>query len=430
MAIKTTYTVIDGDTVSSIALKFSTTVEAIRVVNTDIFTNARKSLAIERGLIDSVDLIFPDEILRIPSTEIDNIKDEQIIRTKAQSADELEVFINREKIVNPNTFSFTEHFDSLADKFALSYPFEPTNIAQRDRTRPLGLQNVRIFIGGELALKGEVEEASFSLTDTSNNVTLAGRSSTRVLEKSVLPTSIAREFTNLTLVQIARIVLDPFGLQLQATDTGKAFERASVEDSESVFEFLDRLAKQRSLVLSHTSESKILFRRSIVELPVYNIILDGPTIKTLGIESVNVTYKSQNIHGLYIIRGQSPGDEALESQSRSTILSENTVRILESPEGQSATTLNDMVKYEKNKAVRDLLKNSVPFPSWLIPGLEQRWRAGQYITISAPGVAIYKPFLFLINSVNFTWAGGKKQVLLDLLPPVYDLVDIDPPWLE
>ena len=124
MAIKGTYTVKSGDRITYIATWFNVTTQEIVNANPAIFTAnrlAESNKLIAAGTIFPGELlIYPGEILDIPTGLLDQISEDQVV--KADSDDDLTIYIKGKKCPFPDNFQFIEYFDTCSDSFSMTYP--------------------------------------------------------------------------------------------------------------------------------------------------------------------------------------------------------------------------------------------------------------------------------------------------------------------
>jgi prophage tail gpP-like protein len=434
MPIKATYTAKSGDRASYIAANYQITVEQLKNSNPQIFTPER--IAKTNELIASGDLnpgellFYPGEIFNIPTGLVDEIAEEQTIRVDA--ADELTILINGVKCPLPHEFRFTEYFDTCSDNFEITYPYDPNlqNPAYRVKAedfRTKGLPQIKLYIGEDPVLTGEIEIPANIITPDSVTQTIGGRSKTYLLEKSDMFPSVPREFLNQTWDEIAPVVCNPHSISIEIdpnVDLSEPFEKVTAEDKEKPFFFLSRLARERSAILGKTGAGKLLIHKAVKKEPVANFIIEtvdgklrvGTADKFIGVEGLEFSFDTSALAGQYIGKTPTVDDTNLTSTVQSKVLKQQSVKITEYADGNEQT-LDSMTEWEEQKAVREFYKNSIPFPDWINPNNGLRWKAGDFVTIQAVEAGLDLPQIMLINQIDFTKnSNDKRLVVLKLIP--------------
>lgn len=423
MAIKAKYTVKDGDTTSRIALNYSVTVQQIITANPQVYTADRPK---------DGSLIFPGDILNIPSGFVDELKLTQII--KAESEDELNILINNKRCPLPHTFELTEIFDSCSDSFQFTYPFDPNlkNPAFQiniDDFKTKGLPDINIQIGNDAVLTGSIEVPSYKVTPSAVIQTLGGRSATFLLEKSDILPSIEKEHLNLTLLDLASIVANSYSISVEVQNgiqASEPFPKVTIEDNEKPFFFISRLARERALILGKTGQGKLLIHKAQNSTPVANFKIEvvGGTIGVttggsftgfVGVTELEFTFDTKEIYGTYQGKTSTPDDQSLTSTVQSSFLTQQSIKITDYTDAEE-NTLPDITAWEEQKAIREFYKNAIPFPSWLNPNTGKRWKTGQLVTLESLDANI-KSKIMLIRMIQFTKDEfDKRMAVLGLIP--------------
>jgi prophage tail gpP-like protein len=360
-------------------------------------------------------LIYPGEILFIPDDDIKLIKEESISQTvEAENIDDISIFIDGESIPVPPDLSLEVFFDTCADSYELTFPYDPDDEISVRLFKPYGLQEVVIFIGNKKFFTGTQEGLVFNSSSSNNSVISSGRTKTYILIKSNIPISgYPLERKNLTLDQILTSwILQLFGLGIDIqTDVGALFELITASETETIWNFISKLALQRGVVVSNTGEGKLLLHK-----PVMNLVASIELGVTVGIPSLNVTYNSNERFGNYIALSQSPGNGQNKSIVQDTNFLEQTYKVF-TPSDTTAGNIEQAAKWEASKVLRDALTIPLPVPGWVNLQTNQLWEAGQYINLKAPQVRLKNGFNYLIRSVKYNKSADKKDAVLNLIPP-------------
>jgi len=328
----------------------------------------------------------------------------------------LAIFINGKKSILPPRFAFNEYFDACSDSFECNgYPnnsdYDPLQLV------PGGLEPISISILGETVLTGNVEILSPEVTTAGSFLSFSGRNSTFILEKSSLSQSAQREFKNMSLLQISKVVCSDRGLDI-LVDTGvnanNRFKRATFKDANTGYGFLGRLCKESGVVLTNTNLGSPIIRKAKIGNPVAKFDIDSEFIKFLGIESISTTYDTTKLYGTYIGKTQTPKKVKNTSTAKSSVIDQDSIKYL-TFDDSTGGTLKNMVLTAEKKALREFFVNSIPYPSWENPEKKERWKAGQTIIINAK-LAYIENKEVLINRVEFIKEAGVETAILYFKP--------------
>ncbi|MEM7746074.1 MAG: phage baseplate assembly protein [Pseudomonadota bacterium] len=121
-------------------------------------------------------------------------------------------------------------------------------------------------LDGKTVIRGVIDKVAPRYSAATHVVKVGGRSLTGQLVdcSCIIPTGQLR---GLSLAAIARRVAEPFGIEVVdlAGDT-RPFPRVQVEQGETIFEVLERLARQRGVFLTDDAEGRLIIRRRSTDL--------------------------------------------------------------------------------------------------------------------------------------------------------------------
>ena len=361
-------------------------------------------------------VIFPGEQLYIPDDPAQALADQQKQKTlNTENIDDISVFINGTSIPLPDDYEIETFFDTLVDRYQFNFPFTYDNPDIQKLFKPYGLQKNQIFMGNNLFFTG-IQESIINRSNQNNiSVSSTGRSKPYLLVKSNMPPSAyPLEKINLKLDQILNDwILPIFGLQLQIdTDPGPLFERVAMEPTQTIWSFISQLALQRKIVISKTPEGKVL-----ITIPnLSNLVASFEMGKTVGIENLEINYNSNNRFGNWIGNSQSPGRNNNSAEFQDTTFKEISYKVITLPD-TTAGNIDQALKYEATKSIRDALTFPINYPGWINPQNNQIFKVGEIINIKAPQIQLKNGFNFLIRSILYKKTSSRKFVKLRLIPP-------------
>lgn len=156
---------------------------------------------------------------------------------------------------------------------------------------------------GQRLLTGYVDEDSARLDARSTALSVSGRSRTADL---IDCSAVHRtgQWAGRTLAQIAADLCKPFGIQVVvATPIGAPFASFALQEGETVFEALDRAARQRGVLLSVDGAGNlVILRTGDARSP-------GELIEGRNLESIDVRRSMRDRYSRYVIKGQSRGSD-------------------------------------------------------------------------------------------------------------------------
>ncbi|MCW5738001.1 MAG: hypothetical protein KIS73_28020 [Enhydrobacter sp.] len=117
-----------------------------------------------------------------------------------------------------------------------------------------------ISIGKDKVLTGYVDAVEQARDAGSAGITVSGRSRTADLI-DCSPDYDTVELAGLDIAQVARRVAAPFKVEVVAQDTGPAFAVAAAHHGESAWKLVERLARQRQLLVMDDEEGRLVLAR-------------------------------------------------------------------------------------------------------------------------------------------------------------------------
>jgi len=385
-----------------------------------LIQNANPFLATRALSSEGTPKLQAGDVLTIP------LGDGELGSIGSSEPDSLDVFLNGAKINVPSNFKFTETYDTCASRFSMVLPFDP----ERDKGLyvPYSNPSLNIFLGGEAACTGIIEVMRPLNQTGRRSMEIEGRSKTYILQKSNIPiTSYPLERTDISLESILETWLLPlFSLQLEVIDgTSSPFLRVTAKETETAWDFVSGLAKEKGVLLSSTGQGKLAMKRFKAPVPVF-FFEEGKNQFSMS----SASYDSSKLLRTQTGYGQSPGAPNNQATENLLLLNENSYRVFELKNAISSD-ISEAVKWELTKALRDALKFKITVPGWVVPYRGVRWKAGEVVTVKAPSTLINSPTSFLIRSVDFVIEGDSKTAELEVvLPNAYNSDPVIPRFWE
>lgn len=352
-------------------------------------------------------------------------------KIQADAPDQTAIFIDGTRIEQFSNESVLLTIDNVGNGFSFNVPFFPGTEEYRNVFRPFQYQEAQIYIGGALMLNGTVEKISPSLQNTANSVNVQGRSKTGVLVDCTFEKDDTMEFQKAALDEIAETVVGKFGLEVSFPDgAGPIFEKAGPSSPvETVFNFLQNLSRQRSLLMSQDPEGRLLFRRAKTSgVPVAELI-EGQQ----GVLVSTADYDGTKRFSKYDVFGQEQGKndnfaQLIASLSKKPARVDVTAQDVTDPavfairpksiqaNDTNQGNIENVAKWTLTSDIAASINIPLGYEGWLRPD-GKLWAENELVLVQAPSIMIYKPFVMLIKSVNFRSTPSEKTVDFTLTIP-------------
>lgn len=369
-------------------------------------------------------LIYPGEVILIPKiAELEPLEGEDIL--PGASRQDFTVVLNGKPIVVQSGRALRT-MDTAADGWNTLNMWSRTDTELQNLVKPYRYEKAQVYVGGQLINTGQVYTPTNTGTSNEYSQRLMGASYTKdVVDSSVQP---PYEYSNITIDRLAKQLLKPLGIPLVVDDdveVGGAFDRVTAQESDKIFSFLARLAKQRSLLISSTPRGELLLTKARVTKTVGTI---GDQIPP-GQELTCAFDGTKRFHA-YTVQSKRRGKKTKRATAMDSVVPRSRLTTIQADETEKGD-IQKTADWERSKRLADTL--TIPFPvyDWYAPNGDL-WRENSIVTVVSP--IIYAPdgFDFLIRSVEYLF---DKQVgrssRLNLVPPeVFTGEELVEPWAE
>lgn len=224
----------------------------------------------------------------------------------------------------------------------------PGSVEQVRRVAPGDLVEIRI--GNDLICTGYVDATPIDYDANGITIMIRGRSKTADLVDSSTEISTG-QFKNLTPEAIATQIAKPYGLTVVTeVATGNAITDFQIQQGESAFESLDRIAKQRQILITDNATGDVVLSSPGSSGTAHDALVLGQNIL-----SASAGFDFTDVYSAYTVKGQKSGtDDAfanLASQSVGTAIDSKVTRkrvLIVRQSGQAdSKTCQDRANYEQ-----------------------------------------------------------------------------------
>lgn len=312
--------------------------------------------------------------------------------------------------IDKNYFgNWTEVEIELAiDSFAtasFTAPFERERAEFREIFRPFKYRTFEVDTHLETLFLGYGVDVSTKASATESSVRFSGYAKPAAFEDCCIPVfdqasdkaPTKRQFTKSGLRAIAEALCAPFGIELEfAGPEGKLFDKVSIGPDQKIIEFMRELAKQRNLVISNTTEGKLLFWQSVEPgNPVARLELG----KNCGVVEADFSpqdYFSQVTGFASKKRGKAPAKWTEHNPWLSEPLRAHTFKL----EDTERADAREATQAKMGRMFANIVSYTIPdIPSWRDPK-GNLWRPNTTIKLLAPDVMVYGETEMLIRKVK------------------------------
>jgi prophage tail gpP-like protein len=276
-----------------------------------------------------------------------------------------------------------------------------------------------IYLGPWLAITGVITVRQVSYDANQHGVMLQGNGITWYANRAsvIHPTG---NFDGKSFVQVANEVIAPTGVGVKIIGNldSTPFERLQVETGETIWNFLERIARPRGIVMGSDHLGNFLLIGDHTYTPVMDLV-EGVNIK-----KAQITIMVEDIYSEYIARGQTAasdgnsGPTAAEQEARAVGSAARYSPKL-TPAEQPVWNIAELQKRASNEAVWSegtIIQATVTVQGWMRPSDGQLWQAGSDIRIWSP----MGPLDMVLKAQTVTFMQSRAagtETMLDLVAP-------------
>jgi len=334
--------------------------------------------------------------------------------------------------------SITLKLDSIASTFEFSCRFSPQNPDHQALLKPLQYLPVEIFNAKDkLIFTGTILNHRFRSNKGRELVVVSGYSKSGILEDVTIPVSAyPLESTNRSLKDIAEKLCGLYWIKVLVSDQAKSisegtvkekkiffsakstyetikakansvFGRTSASPTESIKDYLAKLAGQKNIILSHNEKGDVLlFQPDLLQKPKY-FFTKGNSL------SMSMDVNGQAMHSeINIVR--QPTDE--NAGVSTTDVSRNTLISKYRPTTKIMTSGDDTATKDASKnELASELKNIVATVE--LQGLFDEIYPGEIVNCHNHYIYNYAYNRWMVDSITLKFDEKSDTTTLNLVPP-------------
>ena len=397
--MSTTYKIRSGDTLENISKQaFGTEIHASHIARANPGLNDIK-------LTPGTNIVIPD-LPGFPSLSLAN--NETTIESSIQ------IFIDGVRFEFWQELAIKKSIDNITT-ISFSMPFDPNAPGFKETFTPFTYKRVKLFVGTILFFTGVIISIRPSIDDRTVKLVISSYSLPGVLHDCTSPANaFPLEFLEAKLDVIVKSLLKPFGIGSEfLVDVGPSFDSVAINPAERVQDFIAKLARKRNIVITSTSAGLLRFWQSKeVGVAVANLQIGSSPVLDI-VPSFNEQEFYSHVTGISFVF---TGIKGAQHTEKNTFLN-NVVR----PFSFNVTDTNDIdlvtaVKAKVGRMFANMVSYSVSVSTWK-DSKGDLWEPNTTIELLAPEIMVYKPYKFIIRSVEFIVDADREMATLELILP-------------
>lgn len=307
--------------------------------------------------------------------------------------------------------------DALAGGFRLA--FTETFPDQPEQWQIEPGDACEVWIGEDRVMTGWIDRREASASVGSHQLEVSGREKTSdLLDCSAV--HAPGSWTNRRLEQIAAELAQPFGLTVTAVaPTGAVFRRFALQQGESVFDAIERMARQRGVLAVTTEAGDLEFRRPGSVQAGYRLVLGE------NLESITHTNDISDRFSAYHLKGQASDDSRPKAQAADPAVRRHRPLLIVNDDESSAATLTDRARWEATVRAAKAQAVTARVSGWRTPSGDL-YRPDRVAPVSAGMLGLEASLL--VVSVRYELSARGSRCQLGMAPPeAYSLLTIPEP---
>lgn len=306
----------------------------------------------------------------------------------------------------------TRSLKSLSGSFALSVT---DRWSGQNQPWPINRgDNVEILINGETVITGYVDAVTRATGPSERSISVSGRDKTADLVDCSIDNGKA-QYNNVSLEAVARELIAPFGLSLKVeTSVGARIDTIAIQVGETVFEFLEKLARKRGVLLTTDGRGSLVITRPGTDRAKTGLVLGTNIISATRSDDgtdrfSKYTVKSQPNLG-DLIQNNPATEFVVKASAKDAGVKRHRPKVMQA-EG-NATTADAITRAQweaKTRAAKGEVAQAT-VSGWT-QGDGSLWKPNQMVKVEAPWLNLNEERL--ISEVNYrlTSQGGSICVL-------------------
>ena len=315
--------------------------------------------------------------------------------------------------------SVTSSLEAIAGEFDLTITTQWSDASPRVIRQGLPCT---VALGDDTVVTGYIDDFIPSYDAENVSIRVSGRDKTGdLVDSSVVHKS--GQWKGVRLEKLADEICKPYGITVvNETDTGEAFPAVVLEQGETAFDLLDRLAKQRGVLLTADGLGRLVITRASTRRAGVALVLGQNILAARG----RFSWRERNSQ--YIVKGTtSAGGSTWDEQpakvtgGRQTIVDDGEInryrpKILVNEDSLTVGGANTRGEWYKSRMLGEANSTEITLAGWRENGDSgPLWQKNQLADIDDPVQNLKTTWL--IKAVTFTEGDNGRICVLTLVPP-------------
>lgn len=272
-----------------------------------------------------------------------------------------------------------------------------------------------LIYGGQVLVAGYIDTVTRRCDSGGRTMTVSGRDRTADLVDCSAQHATGQIYDR-DLVQIARLIAAPYGIAVTAdANVAPSFAEVTIDDGESGFEVIERLARHRGVLLLSQQGDLYITQPSSERI-------DVPLMRGHNLLDSEVTISARERFHTYLVKAQSAADDHWPGQQAAEPLAKvidsraraPRLKILIAEEGNNSDDCKQRGEWQRNIAIaRGTRVHCTVQGHEYAPG--QLWRDNRLVRVVDPYIGIDQDLY--IAAVEYTGGDDGTLTKLSLAPP-------------
>ncbi len=294
---------------------------------------------------------------------------------------------------------------------AVSSSISITTARELYDSKPFSMSHVVLSLKNTIIFQGTVEKMKIQGAIASSTISISGRSVGRLLEKSIIPDDVPKEYNNTTDASILTTLSAVYGITIKIENT-ITIKKFIIKENENTLTIMQRLLQLSNSQFSHNPATNIVEIKSLASIGKSNTIyaVGDP----YGIGDVAVDYDTTELMGTLYNNKTTPseGDDIEKSQVR------NERKAFPKEPLCWGVSNNEEGVDPLTQLYRNILMRaytiSITLPSWENPSTQKMWYIGDVVQMGRQELFIASNTLFVVSGIVFRSNIKGKSVTLEL----------------
>ena len=363
-------------------------------------------------------LIFPGEVIYIPFDKEEEARKRELREQdiKGRVVSDFAVFIGGKEVIGIESGKFSLAINRAAAQWVARVAWDPDNAEQAELFKPYSYAPASVYLGGKHVHDGILYDLEPELTEDSRAMVLKGWSGTADMIDSNIPARYYEQ-RKITLEDRARQLLEPHGYRvIFELEEDEAFKKVTAKQSDTVFNHLSGLARQRGGLITVTKDGDVLITKAADTAPVCTLTED-----TAPLDGIKVRYSGRKRYNVYKAISRTPGrKKRSRKESKYAVAKDEEVPRSRfktfNADDSSIGNLQEAADWQRNKQIAEAYAISLDVSSWYKPG-GGLWTPNEVITVYSKTALLPAGVNLLVQGVEFELGTKGAIARLDVIPP-------------